>query len=146
MGKVEATYDPSGPVVIVRSVLPRSVLMIWTVAPDTTAPLGSFTIPRISPVISCAIPTAVRTSADISTATNCSHDFFLTSINLLGFKLNEKLPVALKSFVRGTALTNCGRCYRNIKNVIKTSLTEPGTSKNFCSPLRELLAQNALVA
>src|SRR5215472_7729049 len=38
----------------------RSVLITCTLAPLTTAPVGSLTMPRMSPVISCAIAAAPR--------------------------------------------------------------------------------------
>ena len=70
-------------VVRVRKTAWVSVFVTLTMAPEITAPVLSATVPRIVPVISCASPTAVRASAHIKRATDCNHDFFWTSINLL---------------------------------------------------------------
>src|SRR5262245_52957196 len=54
MGSSGAEKSPLAPVVTVRTITLLSVFVIVTVALGTTAPCGSFTVPEIEPVTSCA--------------------------------------------------------------------------------------------
>src|SRR6185437_15886949 len=67
MGSRGAVNSPPAPVFTVRTTALLSVLVMVTVALGTTAPCGSFTVPAILPVISCAI--AAHASQQQSAAT-----------------------------------------------------------------------------
>src|SRR5258708_16263550 len=66
MGRNVTTYRPESLVATLRATTSVSALITVTVAPETAAPVLSFTVPVTLPVMSCAIAFARKAAANHS--------------------------------------------------------------------------------